>query len=251
MPIIQKKDWVYDGWINISSMAGEIKQPQKNIPKSLMLGVFACIVVYVLVNQAYLYVLPVEKIAGSSLVATDAIGVALGKTGSAIVAAMIVICTFGAINGNIMAPSRITYAMGKDKVFLPWVGKEHKRFHTPGNAIWLHGIWTSLFILTGSFDILADMFVFISWIAYLFGAIGVFLLRKKMPDMPRPYKVWGYPWTAILFIAFSAFYLVTTIWNDVTNYLAHRQPVINSLLGLVITGLGLPLYFYFKKKYKA
>lgn len=243
--------FAYDGWINIASMAGEVKQPQKNIPKSLWMGVLTCIIVYVLVNQAYLYVLPVEKIAGSSLVASDAIAIALGNASGVIVAAMIVICTFGAVNGNIMAPTRITYAMGKDKVFLPWAGKEHKRFHTPGNALWLHGIWTSLFIITGSFDMLADMFVFITWIAYLFGAIGIFLLRKKMPDRPRPYKIWGYPWVPILFIAFSAFYLITTVWNDVTNYLNHRQPVINSVLGLAITALGVPLYFYFKKKYKA
>ncbi|MGZ8524234.1 MAG: APC family permease [Chitinophagaceae bacterium] len=238
----------YDGWINITFIAGEIKQPQKNIPRSLIAGVFTCIVIYVLVNQAYLYVLPVEKLAASSLVASDAITIALGTASGAIVAAMIVICTLGAVNGNLMATCRVTYAMGKDKVFLPWVGKTHKRYHTPGNAVWLHAIWTSLFILTGSFDMLADMFVFITWIAYLFGAIGIFLLRKKMPDLPRPYKIWGYPIVPILFIAFSSFYLVSTVWNDITNYLNDRQPVINSVLGMVITAIGIPLYYYFKRK---
>ena len=240
--------FAYDGWINIAAMAGEVKQPQKNIPKSLLLGVLVCVIVYVLVNQAYLYVLPVEKVAVSSLVASDAIGVALGNTGEAIVAAMIVICTLGAINGNTMAPTRITYAMGKDKVFLPWVGKEHKRFQTPANALLLHGIWTIVFIITGSFDMLADMFVFVTWIAYGLGAVGVFMLRKKMPAAERPYKIWGHPVVTILFIVFSSFYLVTTVYNDVSNYLAHRQPVINSVLGMVITALGVPLYFYFKKK---
>jgi APA family basic amino acid/polyamine antiporter len=146
-------------------MAGEVKNPQKNIPRSLLIGVFVCVVVYVLVNQAYLYALPVEVVAASSLVASDAIGVAIGNTGEAIIAALIVICTLGAINGNVMAPTRITYAMGKDKIFLPWAGKEHKRFQTPGNAMWLHGIWTCLFIITGSFDMLADMFVFVTWVA--------------------------------------------------------------------------------------
>jgi basic amino acid/polyamine antiporter, APA family len=238
----------YDGWINVTFIAGEIKQPQKNISRSLIVGVFACIVVYVLVNQAYLYVLPVEKLAVSSLVASDAIAVALGNTSGAIVAAMIVICTLGAVNGNLMATCRITFAMGKDKVFLPWVGKTHTRYHTPANAVWLHTIWTSMFIITGSFDMLADMFVFITWIAYLFGAVGIFLLRKKMPDQPRPYKIWGYPVVPILFIAFSSFYLVSTVWSDVTNYLNDRQPVINSVLGMVITAVGIPLYFYFKKR---
>ena len=238
----------YDGWINITFIAGEIKQPQKNIPRSLITGVFACIVIYVMVNQAYLYVLPVEKLAASSLVASDAISVALGNTSGAIVAAMIVICTLGAVNGNLMATCRITYAMGKDGVFLPWVGKTHTRYQTPGNAVWLHAIWTSVFIITGSFDMLADMFVFITWIAYLFGAIGIFLLRKKMPDLPRPYKIWGYPVVPILFIGFSAFYLISTVWNDVTNYLNDRQPVVNSVLGLVITAIGIPLFYYYKRK---
>ena len=240
--------FAYDGWINITSMAGEVKNPQKNIPKSLFTGVFACIIVYLLVNQAYLYVLPVEKIAGSELVAADAIAVALGKTGEAIVAAMIVICTFGAINGNIMATARITYAMGRDKVFMPWTGKDHPRYQTPGNALWLHGIWTIGFIITGSFDMLADMFVFITWISYGLGAVGIFMLRRTMPAAERPYKIWGHPFVTILYIVFTAFYLIITVYNDISNYLAHRQPVINSLLGLVITALGIPLYYYYKSK---
>jgi basic amino acid/polyamine antiporter, APA family len=240
--------FAYDGWINITSMAGEVKQPQKNIPKSLFVGVSACILIYVLVNQAYLYVLPVEKVAASSLVAANAMTVAWGNTGGAIIAALIVICTLGAINGNTMATTRITYAMGKDKVFLPWTGKENKRYQTPGNAIWLHGIWTSLFIITGSFDMLADIMVFITWVAYGLGAIGVFILRKKMADSERPYKIWRHPFVTILFIAFTAFFFVATIYNDVTNYLAGKQPVINSLLGLLIVALGIPLYFYFRKK---
>ena len=240
----------YDGWINIASMAGEVKQPQKNIPRSLLVGVFACIAVYVLVNQAYLYVLPVEKIATSSLVATNAMVVAVGNTGGAIVAAMIVICTFGAVNGNVMATTRITYAMGKDKVFAAWAGKEHSRFQTPGNALWLHGIWTTMFIITGSFDMLANMFVFITWIAYGLGAVGIFMLRRKMKDKERPYKIWGHPVVTLLFIAFSFFYLVSTIWNDVSNYLAHQQPVINSLLGMAITAAGIPFYYYFKSRNK-
>jgi len=236
----------YDGWINVTFLGGEIRNPQKNIPRSLITGVFLCIVVYVLINQAYLYVLPVDKMAQSPLVAADAIALALNKTSGAIVAALIVICTFGAVNGNTMASARVTYAMGKDKVFLPWAGKEHRRFHTPGNALWLHAIWCCAFIITGSFDMLADMFTFVTWVAYLLGAVGIFILRKKMPLQPRPYKVWGYPLVPVLFIAFASFYVVSTIWNDVSNYRAGNVSVINSLLGLAITALGIPLYWYFK-----
>lgn len=240
--------FAYDGWINITFVAGEVKDPRKNIPRSLWLGVLVCIVVYVIVNQAYLYVLPVEKIAVSKLVAADAIGVALGNAGEALISAMIVICTLGCLNGNAMATARVTYAMGRDRVFAPWAGKTHTKFQTPANALWLHGAWTSLFIFTGSFDMLADMFVFITWIAYGLGAVGIFMLRRKMPDAERPYRIWGHPAVTLLFIGFTAFYLVMTVYSDISNYLAHRQPVINSVLGMVITGLGIPLYFYFRKK---
>lgn len=245
----------YDGWINIASMAGEIKQPQKNIPRSLLLGVLVCIVVYVLVNLAYLYALPIENIAASQLVASDAATVTIGATGASIVAALIVICTLGALNGNTMACCRITYAMGKDKLFASWAGKDSK-YKTPGNALWLHGIWTSVFIITGSFDMLANMFVFITWIAYGLGAVGLFWLRRKnkelSSDLPqnKTYKMWGHPFITLLFIGFTAFYLIMTVYSDVTNYMQHRQPVINSVLGLIITSLGVPLYFYFKRKNK-
>jgi APA family basic amino acid/polyamine antiporter len=238
----------YDGWNNITSMAGDIKNPKKNIPRSLFAGVLACMAVYILVNQAYLYVLPVEKMATSKLVASDAVAVALGHTPEAIIAAMIVICTFGAINGNVMATARITYAMGKDKLFTTWAGREHPSVQTPANALWLHGIWSSVFILSGTFDMLADMFVFITWIAYGLGAAGIFMLRKKMPLAERPYKIWGHPVVTVLFMAFTAFYLISTLYNDITNYMHGMQPVINSALGLLITGLGVPLFFYYKRK---
>ncbi|MFT3933477.1 MAG: amino acid permease [Chitinophagaceae bacterium] len=235
----------YDGWINITFVGGEINNPQKTIPRSLFAGVFACIIVYLLVNQAYLYVLPIEKVATSPLVASDAIAVAMSTTSAAIVAAMVVICTFGAVNGNIMSVARVTYAMSIDKVFLSWTGREHPRFRTPGNALVLHGVWSCLLIISGSFDMLADMFTFVSWIAYLMGAVGIFILRKKMPLAARPYKAWGYPLLAAFFIAFAGFYVVSTVWNDINNYRQGTAPVINSLLGLAITALGIPVYWYF------
>ena len=239
----------YDGWINITFLGGEVRNPQKNIFRSLVTGVAVCIAIYLLVNQAYLYVLPIDKMAASPLVASDAIAIALGKTSGAIVAALIVICTFGAVNGNTMASSRVTYAMGKDGFFIPFTAREHPRFHTPGNALWLHGGMAVLFIVSGSFDMLADMFTFVTWAVYLLGAIGIFILRKRMPQQPRPYKVWGYPLVPVLFIAFASFYVVSTICNDVNNYVNGRVPVINSLLGLAITALGIPVYLYYRNRH--
>lgn len=238
----------YDGWINLTFMGGELRDPQKNFPRSIFSGLFICIVVYILVNQAYLYVLPIDRMAASSLVASDAIGVAWGKTSEAIVAALIVICTFGAINGSLMSEARVTFAMSRDRLFLDWTGKEHPRFYTPGNALWLHAIWASLFILTGSFDMLADMFTFVSWVFYLMGAVGIFVLRKTMPGHSRPYKAWGYPYMPALFILFALFYVASTAWNDVSNYIDGKVPVINSLLGLAITALGIPVYLYCKRQ---
>lgn len=240
--------FAYDGWINVSSMGGEIRDPQRNIPRSLAAGVCISLAVYVLINQAYLYALPVEKMGKSGLVAADAIHVAWGYTGGAVIAALIVICTFSAINGNIMATTRISYAMGRDRVFLPWAGITHRRFQTPGNALWLHGAWTCMFIFSGTFDMLADMFVFMTWVAYGVGAAGLLWLRKRNPGADRPYRVPGYPWVPLLFILFSAFYLGMTIWNDVANYMAHRQPMIHSLLGLVLTAAGIPVYLWVRKK---
>jgi len=238
----------YDGWVNVTFIGGEIRHPQKIIPRSLLLGVSSCIVIYILVNEAYLYALPVEQVAASPLVAADAITAVSGKTSGAIVAALIVICTFGAVNGNIMATTRVTYAMSCDRLFFSWVGKEHPRFNTPGNALWLHGIWTCVLIVSGSFDMLADMFTFISWVAYLLGAIGIFILRRKMPGVHRPYKVWGYPVVPVLFIAFAFFYVVSTVWNDISSYCRDEVAVVNSVLGLVITAAGIPLYWLFRKK---
>jgi APA family basic amino acid/polyamine antiporter len=118
------------------------------------------------------------------------------------------------------------------------------------NALWLHAAWTIVFVISGSFDMLADMFTFISWIAYLCGAVGIILLRRKIPDAPRPYRMWGYPLVPLLFILFTLFYLFTTVRNDVINYITGKTPVINSLLGILITATGLPLYYYFRNRSK-
>ncbi|MFN4313590.1 MAG: APC family permease [Chitinophagaceae bacterium] len=240
--------YAYDGWINITFMAGELKEPKRNIPKVLFTGVFICIVVYVVINLAYLYALPVQTMAGSTLVASDAIAVAWGQTGANWIAAMIVICTFGAVNGNIMACSRVTYAMGRDGVFPSWTGKLHPRYETPASALWLHGVWTCLFLITGSFDMLADMFVFVTWLAYGMGAIGLLILRRREPARHRPYKVWGYPWVPWIFVLFTVYYFIGTVTSDIQNYINGRQPVVNSLMGLMIVALGIPLYFLSRRR---
>jgi APA family basic amino acid/polyamine antiporter len=241
--------FAYDGWVNITYVAGEIQDPQRNLPRSLLIGVTGIIIVYVLVNQAYLLVMPVEEIAGSRLVAAEAIGKAWGAKGEAIIAAMIVICTLGAINGNVLSTARVSFAMARDGFFPRSVGKENQR-GTPSSALWLHAVWIIILIFSGSFNMLADMFIFVTWLAYMAGAVGMMKLRRTMKNVERPFKTPGYPWLPVLFILFSSFYLVMTIVSDVTNYLNGTQPIINSLLGMLLAGIGIPLFFYYRSKKK-
>ena len=238
----------YDGWNNLNMMAGEIKNPQKNITRSLIIGLWVCIVVYVLVTLSYMYVLPIDKMAQSTIVATDAINVVLGSIGGGIIAGLIVVSTFGGTNANLLANARVVFAMGESKTFFPGVGKVHPKFKTPGNAVLILGIWSCILVLSGSFDLLADMFIFISWVFYGLVILGLFILRKKMPDVGRPYKAWGYPLIPLIFLLFTTVYIVTTLYNDINNYIEGKSPIINSVFGLILTAVGIPLYFYFKKK---
>jgi APA family basic amino acid/polyamine antiporter len=190
----------------------------------------------------------IDDMAQSKLVAANALEQSVGGIAAGLISAMIMISCFGATHVNVMACPRITFAMAQDGYFFNWAGKVHPRFQTPGNALWLHALWSSLLVISGSFDMLTDMFVFVSWIFYAVIAIGLFILRKKMPDANRPYKVWGYPIVPALFIVFTVLYLCLTVYNDVKNYLDGKTPIINSLFGLGLTLAGVPLYFYFRRK---
>jgi basic amino acid/polyamine antiporter, APA family len=240
----------YDGWNNLGFVGGEIKQPHKNIPRGLILGLGTCILLYVLTSEAYLYMLPVDEMKSSTIVASDALFRVMGPAGAGFVAVLVMISTAGASNGNILPCARITFAMGEERNFFRFAGKVHPGFHTPANALWIQAAWSCLLILVGSFDMLMDMFVFISWIFYGFAAYGIFILRKKMPDAPRPYKMKGYPVLPIIFMAFSITYVVITVYNDIHAYVLGQNPVINSVFGLLLTAAGIPLYAFFKRGYR-
>lgn len=238
----------YDGWNNLSMVGGELKDPKNNIVKSLLLGLLACIAIYVLISLAYLYVLPVDEMAKSPLVASDATAKVMGAAGGNLVAALIVICTFGAASANLLANARVVFAMAEAKSFFSWAGRVHPRFKTPGSSVLLLGIWSSLFVLSGSFDILSDTFIFMSWFFYGLVVFGVFILRRTMPVAERHYKVNGYPLLPAVFVLFTGFYLATTVYNDIGNYLNGKTPFINSVFGMLLTAIGIPLFFYFKRK---
>jgi APA family basic amino acid/polyamine antiporter len=240
--------WAYDGWVNITYVAGEVKQPQRIIPRALFVGTAVVITVYVLTNIAYLYVLPVEVMAKSQLVAADVAESFLGGYGGAFVSAAVMISTFGTANGTILATARVYYAMAKERLFFRRMEYLHPRYRTPGPSLLLQGIWASILTLSGTFDQLTDQLIFVAWVFYALGAAGVFILRKRMPDAPRPYRVWGYPVVPAIFIAFATIFVFYTLYSDITSFSRGDTPLINSVMGLIYVVIGIPGYIYWKRK---
>jgi APA family basic amino acid/polyamine antiporter len=161
---------------------------------------------------------------------------------------LICISVFGTSNANVLSPPRLTFAMGQHGHFLRAAGRIHPRFHTPGNAILIHLVVMILLVFTGSFYMLADMYIFIVWFFNLFLIAGLFLLRRKMPDAHRPYRVWGYPWMPILIFVGNSIYLGLILYGDAKAFMDGKLAVMNSLAGLALTAIGIPLYFIFKKQ---
>jgi basic amino acid/polyamine antiporter, APA family len=240
----------FDGCNNMLNVTGEIKDPGRNIPKSLFIGLSICILIYLLINAAMIYVLPVDKMARSSLVASDAATIAFGVIGGGLIAFLISFSVMGTTASNVFTSPRMTFAMAQDKRFFEMAGRIHPKFNTPGNALLLHLGLMIVMVLSGSFYILADMYIFIVWTFNIMLMVGLFILRKKMPDKERPYRVWGYPWVPIVVILFNALYLIITLVDDIQNYIEGKTRLMNSVFGIVVTAAGIPLYYYFRRKYK-
>lgn len=226
--------WAYDGWNNVTFVAGEIKNPQRNVPLGLMFGTLIVIFVYLLVNAAYLYVLPVEQMANSPLVAATAAEIIFGHSGAALISIAVIVSTFGALNGSILSTARVCFAMSRNSMFFKKLGEIHPKFGTPHTSLIAQGLWSCILVLSGTFDTITDYVIFAAWLFYMLGAYGVIVLRRKMPDAPRPYKVWGYPYTPIIFVIFSLLFLINTIISDLGN----------AAMGSLLILLGLPLYFW-------
>jgi APA family basic amino acid/polyamine antiporter len=243
--------WAYDGWNRISFVAGEVKEPQRNLPRSLLLGMTAAMVLYVTMNLAYAWVLPVETMAQSKLVAAD-VAERCFAGGGRWIALVVMISTFGAANAIILASARVYFSMARRNVFPRVLGVAHPRFHTPAVSLAAQGVWSVLLLLSGTFDTLTDTLIFVSWIFYGASAFGVFVLRRKEPDTPRPYRVPGYPWLPWVFVLFSALFLALTVYNDVSAYreaaAAGRPAIINSALGVALVLIGTPIYLFYRAK---
>ncbi|MFH0989521.1 MAG: amino acid permease [bacterium] len=230
--------WSYDGWIEITYVAGEVKNPQKNIPRSIILSMLIVLVIYTLVNITYLRVLPLEKIGQSTLVAADTATKLIGSAGASIAAITVMIATIGSNNGFILSGARIYYAMGIDNSFPKIMASVHPRFHTPIPSLIAQGVWSCLLVLSGTFDQLFTYVIFASWIFYAMAAGAVLILRKRSPELPRAYATWGYPYTPIIFILFSLYLVGNTLFEDPRD----------ALFGLGIILLGIPAYYYWRWK---
>ena len=232
--------WAYEGWHVLTYNAGEVKNPKRNLTGGLVLGTAAVIVLYITVNLAYLYALPFEKIIGSRRLASDAMELAMGPLGGTLIAVAILISITGATNSNTMGGPRVYFAMARESLFFKPFAYVHPRYVVPTVSIVLQGVWASVLTLIGSFDQLFSYVIFVAWIFYGLGGLGVLVLRQTRPNVERPYKTWGYPVVPLLF-AFGAFLIVVnTMMNDFKN----------SFWGLVVVFTGLPAYFYWQRKKK-
>ena len=230
--------WTYGGWNCLSFTAGEIKNPKRNIPLSLFFGVSLITVIYAAVNYIYLYALPIDEITGVVRIAEKAATALFGGTGASLISAAVIISVFGALNATILTGARVYYAMAKDNLFFKRVANVHPRYRTPGFSIFIQAAWSCVLTLTGTFEQLITYVIFVLISYYIAAAASLFTLRKKLPDLPRPYKVWGYPVVPLLYLVFLVGLLLNTLIN---------KPV-ESIAGLVFVAIGIPVYFYWKKK---
>jgi APA family basic amino acid/polyamine antiporter len=227
----------YDGWVQMSFVAGEIKNPQRNILLALGFGIAAVVTVYLLANLAYLRVLSVSEIAASTHVGADAAARVLGPIGGTLVSIIILLSIVGSLNGAILTCPRVYFAQAQDGLFFRRFGEVHPRYRTPAFAILAQGVWAAVLIVSGSYETLIDYAMFAIWVSYVFMIAGVLVLRRTQPDLPRPYKMWGYPVTPLLFLAVALWFL--------GNMLVTRP--VPSLAGLALIASGVPVYFVWRR----
>ena len=241
--------WGYDGWNNMPMAAGEVQNPGRNIPRALIGGMVAVMIIYCLANLAYFYALPFDEVVtANSTKYRDALPVAgkaaqtfLGEYGGKLISIAFVISAIGALNGSILSNARVPFAMAKDGLFFPAMARLSAGSRVPIIALIVQAIWSCVLALSGTYDQLTDCLLFASWIFYGLVTSAVFVLRRKMPDAPRPYKTFGYPLIPIVFVLVAVWLIFNTLFT---------KPV-ESVFGLVLIVIGLPLYFYYRMKRRA
>jgi APA family basic amino acid/polyamine antiporter len=230
--------WAYEGWNTCTFAAGEVKRPERNLPLALILGTVGVIVLYLGLNLMYYRVLTLPEVAQSPRVAADAAVRIFGRTGAYLVSIVIIISTLGSINGSVLAAPRVYYAMAQDGLFFRWCAAVHPRYHTPHRALLLQGAWAILLVAMGTYEELFTYVVFAAWVFYALAGLAVIILRRKRPELARPYRVFGYPWVPIAFVLASTWFLVNTLLE---------KPV-EAGLGVLMVAVGIPAYYLWKRK---
>ncbi len=232
--------WGYDGWNNLTLVAGEVRNPQRNIPLALIGGMIMVAVLYIFVNLAYFYVLTPTEIANvstSSSVAGEVTQRFLGSFAVSLIAAALLTSTFGTLHTSILTGARVPYAMSRDRLFFQNLARLSPRTHVPIGALVVQAIWAGMLALSGSYDTLTDYVIFASWIFYGLVTASVFIFRRRMPDAVRPYRTWGYPVVPVLFLIVTTALLITTI----------KAAPFQTLTGFGLIMLGLPVYWYWSR----
>jgi basic amino acid/polyamine antiporter, APA family len=230
--------WAYDGWNNVAPLAGEIRDPQRNLPRAFVGGMLVVAALYLFANLSYFYALTPEQIASvpiSSSVATEVLRKFLGPTAVAFTAVALMVSSFGSLHASVLANSRIPFAMARDGLFFRSLASLSPRANVPARAIIAQAAWGSVLAISGTYDSLTDSVVFASWLFYGLSTAALFVFRKTMPDAPRPYRALGYPVVPIIFLAVTAALLINTF------VAAPRQ----ALQGAAVLLAGLPFYWYF------
>ncbi|MFN0088469.1 MAG: APC family permease [Blastocatellia bacterium] len=238
--------WAYDGWNNMPMAAGEVQNPGRNVPLALIGGMITVMVIYCLANLAYFYALPYEEVATSNStrfrdalpVATKAAQTVFGESGGRLISIAFILSALGALNGSTLTGARVPYAMARDGIFFSKAAVLNQRTHVPVYALLLQGVWACCLALSGTFDQLSDYVIFASWIFYGLVTSSVFVLRRKMPEAARPYKTLGYPLVPFVFVLVALWLVINTLVN---------RPI-ESVAGLVLISLGLPIYIYYRSR---
>jgi APA family basic amino acid/polyamine antiporter len=233
--------WAYDGWVYITWVSGEVKDPQRNIPRALVLGLLLVGGIYLLINAVYLYGLPMAEISKATAVAKSAALVMFSARAANWLGLVIALSCFGAMASCILSGARVYYAMAEDGVFFKRLARVNPRWHTPVASLVLQGIWSAALALSGTYDQLFTYVMFMMVLSYVLTVVALFVLRRKMPDRERPYRCTGYPWLPGLYVALGAAWAL--------NALVQRP--MEALAGIGILVIGVPFYLYWRREKKA
>ncbi len=231
--------FAFGGWHMVTYSSEETINPQKTIPRALMIGTILVTFCYLALNAVYMYILPLDSVASSTRIAADAADALLGFGGGALMSGLVVFSTFGALSGIILCGPRVYYSMARDGLLFRWMGDIHPRYRTPHKAIVIQGIWSSVLVASGTYRSLFTRVVYTEWIFFGFMAIGLFLFRRR-PGLVRGYRIWGYPVIPLLFILSSFAVVVNQIISDPEE----------SLFGLSLVLAGMPVYYLWSKRMK-